>query len=121
MAKSWEMISFSPKDARQRIRLTNLSSIIEVRLAFRAGTYEDHMPDAVAAIERATVGKWYWHCSHQIDWSGGADVDTEAPGVFSDWVELMLNRKWPTIFEGWFASEADAEAARRILQPFTVS
>ena len=74
-------------------------------MALRPGTYEDHMPNLVAAIEKATSGRWFWYCSHRIDWSEivGADLTKEASA--EAWVGTMLDRKWPADFTGWFVAE----------------
>lgn len=87
-------------------------------MVLRAGTYEDHMPELVAAIEKATSGRWFWYCSHQIDWDQtGIDLNTCAQ--VEAWVATMLDRNWPTDFTGWFVGEVDAGIAKKHLQPYT--
>ena len=119
MSKGRELIPFSPEDRRQKIRLKNLSSIREVQMVLRAGIYEDHMPELVAVIERATSGQWFWYCSQQIDWVQSPGTDLSTAARVKNWVATMLDQNWPTDFTGWFISEVDADIAIKLLQPYT--
>ena len=90
----------------------------EVQMVLRAGTYEDHMPKLVSAIERATSGRWFWYCSHQIDWDQSLGTDLSTDARVEAWVARMLDQNWPTVFTGWFISEVDADIANKLLQPY---
>ena len=58
MGKGRELIHFG--DARDKLWLDNVSSIIKWQVDVRGGVYETASQVIVSEIERVTTGKWYW-------------------------------------------------------------
>ena len=115
MGKGRELIHFG--DARDKLWLDNVSSIIKWQVDVRVGVYETASREIVSKIERVTTGKWYWQSQTCSGWSDKL-IELNQTGEVQSLEDAIDRVRYRKSFVFWFSSEGDRDAAKAVLAPY---